>query len=101
MSIHGAIFSGDFDACGTRIHASHLLLGPRGASWIDDQRGMLALARRKVPGLHPFIGPAKKLRLVIVDVLIPEKDAQQLFRLQSAPRRRDDVVRITVEMCID
>jgi hypothetical protein len=40
---------------------------------------MLALARRKVPGLHPFIGASKGFRLIIIDVLVAEEYAQQLL----------------------
>src|SRR5215470_13180678 len=44
----------------------------------DDQRGVLALAFGEAARLHPVIGAAEQHRIVIVDVLVAHKRAQQL-----------------------
>ena len=50
----------------------------------DHERGVLALAFRQSPRLHPVIGTAEQGRVVIIDVLVADEGAQQFVRT-SAP----------------
>src|SRR5262245_8018020 len=62
---------------------------------------MLTLAGGHASGFHPVVSPVEESWVVIVDVLVSHKRAQELVRLQAALRGSSNVMRVFIEISVD